>query len=131
LRDQLQAIGWLGLDVTRGDRRTVSVKHTFPMPTAVGSSVKLALDRVLGRVEWTVGPDAGEGATDVSLTLGDITDAPAQQLSLLDIPTPRETLIATLDKLAARYGRDAFCMAALTEPDHPLAERRVSWQKFE
>ena len=96
------------------------------MPTAVGSSVKLALDRVLGRVEWN-----GEGATDVSLTLGDITDAPAQQLSLLDTPTPRETLAATLESLAARYGRNAFCMALLTEPDHPLPERRASWQKFE
>ncbi len=126
LRNQFQAIGWLKLAITRGDRRTVSVKHTFPMPTAVGSSVRLALDRVLGRVEWN-----GEGATDVDLTLGDVTDAPAQQLSLLDTPTPRETLSATLEKLAARYGPDSFYMAALTEPDHPLPERRVSWQRFE
>ena len=131
LRDQLQAIGWLRVTITRGDRRTISVKHTFPMPTAIGSSVKLALDRVLGRVEWTVGPDAGEGASDASLILGDITDAPAQQLSLLETPSPREALTATLEKLAARYGRDSFCMAVLTEPDHPLPERRVSWQGFE
>jgi DNA polymerase IV len=126
LRDQLQAIGRLKLVITRGDRRTVSVKHIFPMPTATESSIKLALDRVLGRVEWN-----GEGASDVSLTLGDITDAPAQQLSLFDTPTPRETLTATLESLAARYGPDSFCMAVLTEPDHPLPERRVSWQKFE
>lgn len=125
LRDQLQAIGWLGLDITRGDRRTVAVKHTFSMPTAAGSSVKLALDRALERVDWN-----REGASDVCLTLGDITDAPAQQLSLLDTPAPREVLASTLEKLAAAFGPDAFCMAVLTEPDHPLAERRVSWQKF-
>ena len=71
VRDQLQAIGWLELAITRADRRTITVKHTFPMPTAAESSVKLALDRVLGRVSWN-----GEGATDVRLTLGDITDAP-------------------------------------------------------
>lgn len=130
LRGQLQAIGWLGLKITRADRRIVSVKHTFPMPTGDGASVKLALDRVLGQVTWTVGPDVGEGATDVTLTLGDITDAPAQQLSLLDVPSPREALAATLETLAARYGRNAFCMATLTEPDHPLPERRVSWQRF-
>ena len=126
VREQLQAIGWLGLAITRADRRTISVKHTFPMPTAAGSSVKLALDRVLGRVSWN-----GEGATDVRLTLGDITDAPPQQLSLLDMPTPRETLTATLEQLAARYGPDVFRLAVLTEPDHPLPERRVSWQRFE
>ncbi len=125
LRDQLQAIGWLQVAITRGDRRTVEVKHTFPMPTAAPSSVKLALDRVLGRVEWNK-----EGATDTTLTLGDITDAPSQQLSLFDAPTPRETLTATLEQLVARYGRDSFCMAVLAEPDHPLPERRVSWQGF-
>ncbi len=125
LRNQLQAIGWLEVAITRGDRRVISVKHTFPMPTADGSSVKLALDRVLGRVEWNK-----EGVSDATLTLGDITDAPAQQLSLFDVPTPRETLAATLEQLAARYGRDSFCMAVLTEPDHPLPERRVSWQRF-
>jgi hypothetical protein len=126
LRDQLQAAGWLALSITRGDRRVIPVKHTFPLPTALGNTVKLALSGVLERVTWD-----GEGAADVTLTFGDITDAPVQQLSLFDTPSPRALLTATLQKLAARYGADTFCMAALTEPDHPLAERRVSWQRFE
>jgi hypothetical protein len=96
------------------------------MPTAHANTVKLALSNALERVTWD-----GEGATDVSLAFGDITDAPMRQLSLLDTPSPREMLAATLQKLAARYGADTFCMASLTEPDHPLPERRVSWQKFE
>jgi hypothetical protein len=127
VRGRLQAVGWLSLTVTRGDRRTLlPVQHTFAMPTAASGPIKLAFEKLLSRVAWE-----GEGAWDIAVTLGDITDAPAQQLSLLDAPTPREQLAATLAQLAARYGRDTFCIASLTEPDHPLPERRVSWQQFE
>jgi nucleotidyltransferase/DNA polymerase involved in DNA repair len=127
IRGRLQAVGWLSLTVTRGDRRVLlPVQHTFAMPTAAPGPIRLAFEKLLGRVAWE-----GEGAWDIVVALGDITDAPAQQLSLLDEPTPREKLAATLAQLAARYGRDTFCMASLTEPDHPLPERRVSWQQFE
>jgi len=126
LRDRLQATGWFALTVTRGDGRVLHLRHNFPLPTVAANTVRLALGSVLNRAAWD-----GEGAADMTLTFGDITDAPVQQLTLFDTPSPRQALSATLKKLSARYGLNTFCMAVLTEPDHPLAERRVSWQHFE
>jgi protein ImuB len=125
VRRQLQAVSRLELLVTRGDRRAVAASHVFPAPTALTNTVRLALGALLERLAWD-----GEGAADATLTLAAITDAPAPQLTLFDTPSPRETLALTLDGLAARYGRDAFRMAVLSEPDHPLPERRASWQEF-
>jgi nucleotidyltransferase/DNA polymerase involved in DNA repair len=126
LAAQFQAVGKLGLTITRGDRRVISVAHTFPLPTAAGNSIKLALSAQLDQIAWD-----GEGAADASLSLSQITDAPTPQLTLFDAPTPRETLAKTLAALSARFGPDAFHMASLTEPDHPLPERRASWQEFQ
>jgi nucleotidyltransferase/DNA polymerase involved in DNA repair len=126
LHAQFQAVGKLRLTITRGDRRVVSVAHTFPLPTAASNSIKLALRAQLDQIAWD-----GEGATDASLSLSEIADAPTPQLTLFDAPTPRETLAKTLTALSARYGAGAFHMASLTEPDHPLPERRASWQVFQ
>lgn len=127
LNARLQAIGRLRLAIQRSDRRLVSVGHTFPLPTAASLTIKLAISSALERVPWE-----GEAATDITLTLADITDAPVHQLSLLDVtPTPREVLSATLDRLAARFGPNTFRMAMLSDPSHPLPERRANWKEFE
>jgi hypothetical protein len=68
---------------------------------------------------------------EVTLTLAGITDAPGQQLTLFEAGESggdsRARLTATLDRLAARFGADAFRLATLADPDHPLPERRAAF----
>jgi protein ImuB len=130
LRDRLQAIARMLLTITRADGRTLPVTHTFPQPTAAAGSVRLALADLLARMPWE-----GQGATEITLTLAGITDAPSQQLTLFADATDntRTRLTATLDRLAARFGADAFRLASLTDPDNLLLERRAAylpWQPW-
>ncbi|MCX6032079.1 MAG: hypothetical protein NT169_22630, partial [Chloroflexi bacterium] len=124
LRARLQALARLRLTITRADGRTIPVTHVFPVPTAAAEPVRLALASLLARVPWE-----GHGAADITLTLASITDAPAQQLTLFaDTPDDSRTrLTATLDRLAARFGADAFRLARLADPDHLLLERRAAF----
>jgi len=120
---------------TQGGRRTLSaglagspVRPDFAAPPP---AIQLALAATLDRAIHQVAASDGEGVSEVTLTLGDISDAPAQQLSLFDEePASRAALTALLDRLAARFGPHAFQMAALTDPGHPLPERRASWKEF-
>lgn len=147
LHANLQAIGRLGLTVLTAGRRVVPVAHTFQLPSpAYGAAmhgaagreaaapppaIQLALAATLDRAIHQVAAQDGEGVSEVTLTLGDIGDAPAQQLSLFDEePASRAALAALLDRLAVRFGPHAFQMAALTDPSHPLPERRASWKEF-
>jgi nucleotidyltransferase/DNA polymerase involved in DNA repair len=130
LRDRLQAIARILLHVTCADGRTFPVTHTFPLPTAAVEPVRLALASLLARASWD-----GQGVMEVTLTLAGITDAPGQQLTLFDTGESsgdsRAQLTATLDRLAARFGADAFRLASLTDPDHPLPERRAAFAPWQ
>jgi nucleotidyltransferase/DNA polymerase involved in DNA repair len=123
LAGRLQAAHRLTLAVTRVDGRVVPVSHTFPLPTAATEPVRLAIGTALGRVAWE-----GQAAADITLTFADITDAPGEQLTLFDgeEDNSRSRLGALLDRLAIRFGPEAFRLATLTDADNPLPERRVS-----
>jgi nucleotidyltransferase/DNA polymerase involved in DNA repair len=122
LAGRLQAASRLTLEVTRADGRVVPVSHTFPLPTAADEPVRLAIGAALGRVAWE-----GQGTAEVTLTLAGITDAPGEQLALFDVEQDgRSRLSALLDRLATRFGPEAFRLAALADPDNPLPERRAS-----
>ena len=137
LSERFQAVGRITLAVTRADRRIIPVGHTFSQPTAALGSVRLGLEAALARVCWE-----GQPAVSVALTFGGISDAPVRQLTLLDPAAPfgeetdaiadsRLQLKATLDRLAARFGSEAFRIASLTDPDNLLPERRASWRSFD
>ncbi len=129
LRDRLQAAARLLLSVTRGDGRVVPVSHTFPLPTTELAPMRHALASLLARVTWD-----DEGAAEVVVTLAGITDAPSPQLTLFDLDGAdddnRARLTATLDRLAVRFGADAFRLASLADPDHRLLERRAAFQPW-
>jgi hypothetical protein len=126
LHAHLQAVGRLALAVTREDGRTLPAAHVFPLPTAAAAPIRHALTAMVERLAWD-----GAGAADVTLTLSGITDAPAGQLALFTDSAPRAELAALLDRLTARFGADAFRMAVLADPTHPLPERRVTWRMFD
>jgi protein ImuB len=132
LRERLQAVARLLLNVTRADGRIVPVVRTFPLPTVAAEPVRLAIAAGVERIAWD-----GQGAAEIVLTLAGITDAPGQQLTLFDTgeagDDSRARLTATLDRLAARFGADSFRLAALTDPDNLLPERRAAflpWQPW-
>ena len=126
LRDRLQAVARILLTITRADGRMIPVGHTFPLPTAAGAPVGLALAGLLDRVAWD-----GQDAAEMALTLAGISDAPTQQLTLFDpLDDGRARLSALLERLAARFGADAFRLASLSDPDHLLLERRATFQPW-
>jgi hypothetical protein len=133
LQERLQEAGRVTLLVTRADGRAVAASYTFPQPTAAAGVVRLGLAAALDRVAWD-----GQPAVEIALTLAGIQDAPGRQLALFDLaqaaaggnsPQGRARLEAALRRLAARFGPDAFRLAALVDPDNPLPERRVSWRE--
>ena len=112
--------------MTRADGRLLPSQHIFPRPTAALASIRATLNTLLERTTWR-----NAGASEMTLTLEEITDAPAQQLTLWEeASSPRATLTALLSQLTPRFGPQTFQMAALVEPSHPLPERRASWQAF-
>jgi protein ImuB len=122
LAARLQAAGRVVLEITRADGRVVPVSHTFPQPTAAVEPVRLAVGAALSRAAWD-----GQAAAEITLTLAGITDAPGEQLALFDAGEDnRSHLSALLERLAARFGPDAFRLATLADPDNPLPERRAS-----
>jgi protein ImuB len=126
LQERLQAVARLALLVTRADGRAVPANHVFPQPTAAIETVRLGLAAALDRVAWD-----GQPATELTLTLGGITDAPGQQLALFDLSLDgRARLESTLRRLSARFSPGAFRLAVLADPDNPLPERRTGWQDF-
>jgi nucleotidyltransferase/DNA polymerase involved in DNA repair len=136
LRARLQAVGRVRLAAVRADGRTVVGGYIFPQPTAAPEAIRLGLAAALDKLTWDEQP-----AAEITLTLGDIRDGPVQQLNLFDAGLwpdatgdageSRAALCGVLDRLAARYGADAFRMASLYSPDHPLPERRAGWRPFE
>ncbi|MCS6845639.1 MAG: hypothetical protein NZ528_15175 [Caldilineales bacterium] len=150
LRSRLQAATQVRLQITRTDGRVLLLSHTFPQPTAATEPVRLALARLLARADWSrpaaelveaAGAplpepvegsgvaEAAEAAVEVVVTLAGIADASVQQAPLFpDLAADsRQRLTATLDRLAARFGADAFRLATLADPDHPLLERRSAF----
>ena len=126
LAGRLQAASRVTLQVTRADGRVVPAGHTFPLPTAAAEPVRLAIGAALERVAWE-----GQGASEITLTLGGITDAPGEQLALFDAEeNSRFRLDALLDRLATRFGPEAFRLATLADPDNPLPDRRASLTRW-
>jgi protein ImuB len=120
---RLQAANRLTLEVTREDGRIVPIDHVFPQPTAAAEPVRLAIGAALYRVAWE-----GQAAAEITLTFAGITDAPGEQLPLFDggDDGSRSRLGALLDRLATRFGSEAFRLATLADPENPLPERRAS-----
>ena len=136
LRRQLQVVGRVRLVATRADTRVIAGGHIFPQPTAVSETVRWGLAAALDKLTWDKQP-----AAEITLTLSDIRDQPAQQFALFDAGSwsaeegaagqDRAALRAVLDQLTARYSPNAFRMVTLPNPDHPLPERRVGWRPFD
>jgi protein ImuB len=103
---------------------TVRMEQALPEPTAAAD----LLERLL-LARLTAQPP-GAPVAGVALQLERAAPAPGQQLGLF---TPQLARAARLDwqlaGLALRYGADRLWRTRVLDPEAPLAEQRVEWQR--
>ena len=76
------------------------------------------------------GASLSEGVVCLTVILSDLTPAAAMQLSLFDGPRMTDRFREALEDILARYKPGCFFRPALTDPRHPLPERRFQLQEL-
>jgi hypothetical protein len=122
LRGSLQACGRVRLVVRLDDGSIQEGKRLFLTPTAESQPMMQALERLLEGVEWSA------AATALEVSLDQIQDAAAEQLSLFAREREREQALWQVQRhLAARFGAHLLRRAVLAQPGAPLPEWRTGW----
>ncbi len=119
------------LTLEMADGRIHQQTVTLRQPTAEPLPILTACQTVIAALNLT------SGITAVTLTLPDLTPASAQQLSLFPGTGEATASVAvanrlqqTAHNLAARYQDGRFYQPVVTEPHHPLPERRFQLRPF-
>ncbi|MCL4267244.1 MAG: hypothetical protein KJ069_28960 [Anaerolineae bacterium] len=114
----------LSLEMANG--RTQQQTITLRQPTADPLPITTAFHAVITSLNLTC------GVTAVTLTLTDLTPATAHQLTLFPdtAVANHNRLSQTVHNLAAKYKDGRFYQPILTEPYHPLPERRFQLRPF-
>jgi len=124
LRGNLQACGQVRLAVRFDDGSTQERSRVFLFPTAGESLVVRALEQLLAAIHWPA------PAIALAVTLEQIQDAVAEQMSLFPLRDGREDKLREVERyLAARFGANRLRQAVLAQPGAPLPEWRVGWQE--
>jgi nucleotidyltransferase/DNA polymerase involved in DNA repair len=131
LRGNLQACGQIRLTVNLDDGSAQERERTFLFPVTEEEGVLRALGQLLDGMSWPA------AATAVAVSLAQIQDAVAEQLSLFPLEKERKTKLQEVERyLAARFGASAggggrLRRAMLVQPGAPLPEWRVGWRSGE
>jgi nucleotidyltransferase/DNA polymerase involved in DNA repair len=122
LRDSLQACGQVRLAVNFDDGTVQERERTFLLPVAGEERVVEVLGQLLDGLKWST-PAAG-----LAVTLAQIQDIAAEQLTLFPLRDERETRLQEVQRyLAARFGANCLRRAVLARPGAPLPEWRTGW----
>ena len=78
----------------------------------------------------TKGGASVAGVASLTVILSDLTPAAARQLSLFDQPRITERFREALLDILAKHKAGCFFRPVLTDPGHPLPERRFQLQEF-
>ena len=127
LRGNLQACGQVRLTVRFEDGSTQERARAFLFPVADEERVVRTMDQLLDGMSW----QAAATALEVSLT--QIQDAVAEQLTLFPLTDERSAKLQEVERyLATRFGPSfkagRLRQAMLAQPGAPLPEWRVSWR---
>ncbi len=116
----------LQLSLEMADGRTEQQTIAFPQPTRDAARFAITGQEAMARLNLTC------GVTAVTLTLTDLTPATAHQLMLFQdtAVANHHRLSQTVHNLAAKYTDGRFYQPILTEPHHPLPERRFQLRPF-
>jgi nucleotidyltransferase/DNA polymerase involved in DNA repair len=121
LRANLQACGQARLAVQFDDGSAQERERTFLLPVAGEDRVMGALGQLLDGMRWR------SGAAGLSVTLAQIQDAVAEQLTLFPLGGKESQTAHCRRYLAARFGASRLRRAVLAQPGAPLPEWRVGW----
>jgi nucleotidyltransferase/DNA polymerase involved in DNA repair len=110
--------------INHSDPNATIPAATLSRRTATASSGQLAssLHELLDRACSRATP--AEGVICLAITLDDLTPAVATQLALFDRPQITECLREALASILAKHSDGYFFRPVLTDPRHPLPERR-------
>ena len=127
LRGNLQACGQVRLTVRFEDGSTQERARAFLFPVADEERVVRATDQLLAGMSWQA------AATALAVSLAQIQDAVAEQLTLFSLQDERATKLQEVERyLAARFGPSfkagRLRQAVMALPGAPLPEWRVSWR---
>jgi len=121
LRGNLQACGQVRLEVRFEDGSIQAGERAFLLPVAEEGRVRRALEQLLIGMSW---PAAAAG---LAVTLAQIQDAVAEQLTLFPLEEGNGKLREVPRYLAARFGAGCLRRPVLAQPGAPLPEWRVGW----
>jgi nucleotidyltransferase/DNA polymerase involved in DNA repair len=127
LRGNLQACGQVRLTVRFEDGNTQERARAFLFPVADEERVVRAMDQLLAGMSWQT------AATALAVSLAQIQDAVAEQLTLFPLEDDRAAKVQEVERyLAARFGPSfkagRLRHAVMAQPGAPLPEWRVSWR---
>jgi len=127
LRGNLQACGQVCLTVRFEDGSIQERARAFLFPVADEERVVRAMDQLLDGMSWQA------AATALAVSLAQIQDAVAEQLTLFPLEDERATKLREVERyLAARFGPSfkagRLRQAVMAQPGAPLPEWRVSWR---
>jgi len=130
LRGSLQACGQVRLTVRFEDGSTQERTRAFLFPVADEERVVRAMDQLLTGMSWQA------AATAISVSLAQIQDVMAEQLTLFPLQDERAAKLQEVERyLAARFGPSFAAgrlrQAEIAQPGAPLPEWRVSWRTME
>jgi nucleotidyltransferase/DNA polymerase involved in DNA repair len=138
LRASLRACGLVRLVAQFEDGSAQERERTFLLPVAQEERVVQALEQLLRSTasEAVAGLRWPAGATALAVTLAQIQDAVAEQLTLFPLRDERQEKLRQVERyLAARFGANCLRRAVMDpwldrqdrQPGAPLPEWRVSW----
>lgn len=137
LRANLQACGQVRLLVRFDDDTAQERERAFLFPVSEEDRVVRAMSQLLDGLRWQA------AATGLSVTLAQIQDAAAEQLSLFPLQDPRQEKLREVERyLASRFGAPLSTTSApgssgrlrrpvLVQPGAPLPEWRVGWRSVD
>jgi len=127
LRGNLQACGQVCLTMHFEDSSTQERARAFLFPVADEERVVRAMDQLLAGMSWQA------AVTALTVSLAQIQDAVAEQLTLFPLEDERATKVQEVERyLAVRFGPSfkagRLRQAVMAQPGAPLPEWRVSWR---
>ncbi|HSG15129.1 MAG TPA: hypothetical protein VLE70_02250 [Anaerolineae bacterium] len=108
---------------------SLSCRGPTANPRLLTSSLHGLLSQA-GRDLAALSEGARAGVSCLTVILSDLTPATARQLSLFDQPRITERFHGMLQDILAKHKAGCFFQPALTDPGHPLPERRFQLQEF-
>jgi nucleotidyltransferase/DNA polymerase involved in DNA repair len=130
LQENLQACGQVRLAVEFDDGSAQEKTRTFLSPLAEEGRIARALGQLLDGLHWRA------AAVALAVTLGQIEDAVAEQLTLFPLEDECEGKLQEVKRyLAARFGAPTdeghhLQRAVMAQPGAPLPEWRISWRAW-